>query len=571
MYINTINLKEQIEGLLDNTILESEIRSSLTTYLAERFEAVIVLDTKTIKNILDDINNPMLYITSKEFLYLVIRHQNENNFITNDKIELIRSVVNYTQDKEYGIISSRDVLTIFTPDELRLMLEQDINNKSKYMDALDENYIRGLINSIIQEIDDSNKVTEAEAFAIVENYFADNHLDVTEMVDKTSAQSIALKVFNDNIGNSITGADLIAKIDYQLENRKGTLSEQDVVDLVTEQLLTIPKDSLNLTETVAIVENSINKVINNTINTSTLINYVLKDLEVEKWINETTNPYGTTNSKLDDFNYNILLKSPDFIKEGENLVIMAILTKAYSNAINIELSNGYKINIPAGDKYGSVTISPTGYGKPEDPYKSEELYIVNINSISGVFGIELSNTDISSVAMTKIKDSITETKVVLKLSDSLVLGMNNTFEVVVENAPLTDLKVLCKFGEIYKSVTIPKGEFIVEGEIMIEDKGVFLAGIVDAYGGNFEKLVYDEVYEVTVLSGGKHVIYSIDAPSKVQEGDTVRIYFKVNKPTFEGNTEITTLINGELMTFIIPSGETEIGYTFEVENDIWKD
>jgi len=49
-------LKEHIEGLLDGTKLEIDMKSFLTEYLSERFEAQTVLSSNQITRILISIN-----------------------------------------------------------------------------------------------------------------------------------------------------------------------------------------------------------------------------------------------------------------------------------------------------------------------------------------------------------------------------------------------------------------------------------------------------------------------------------------------------------------------------------
>lgn len=558
-------LKQNIENLLDGTIIETEMKSFIGEYLAERFSANIVLSNTTISNLLNDIGNPLGIISPRDFLYLLLRHQNDLEFIDTSKITFIR--------ENEAMLSNSLIFSIITEDDFKILLEKESINRSNYSDTLDENYISSLIIKQLANIDDSNKVTEAEAIKIIDNYFFVNKLDPSEMVDKTGASDIALQTFNDNIGNTLTGADLQEKIKYEIIALKevGELTEEKVGELILDHLKDIPTDSLRMDETIALVENSIDRSIHNTINSSSLINYVLRQMEVKKWICEITNPF-TIQSCDTTVNeeYMIILKAPDSIYEGEIIPYVILLTKGYSSDIIVHLSNGLTVGIPAGERIGMIECDSDVYDHAEDVYKNEEVYIVNIDKIEGLSGYEDYSTDSSGVAKTRIKDNNNTTKLILEFPSNVESGSEVEFKIFVSNAPKTDMNIMVKFGDIYKSVKILAGNFETSGFVTIKEKGIFFAGITDVMGGNFENVKFDNTYEFISLAPGKHIMYSISAPYTAKEGDIVRVDFKVNKPTLLGNTVIYADVNGSTREFIIPPGETEIGYSFEIENNIWK-
>jgi len=558
-------LKEKINNLLDGTILEDEMKSFISTYLADRYQASIVLDNSEISNITNNIDNTLDFITPIQFYNLLRRHQASFDFITGDMIEDIRVNLNTLDDNKIN--------NLFTQDQYRRILEKESSNRAKYTNSVDDEFLSDLIDQKLSTAIDSDTVTEDEAVSIIDKYFDDHFLNPSEMVDKTSSKEIALQVFNDNLKNVTSNLMIEQKILDEVNKAKGNdLTEQKVSDIIYENIKDLPKDALNLEEILALINNTVGKVINNTLNTKTLINYVLRQLEVKKWICEVTNPHQITNCPSAEEDENIIqLRAPFKIQESENILYTIISNRAYSNDALIHLSNGIVINLPQGEKIATAVCGPDVYNKTDDAYKNEEIYIVNIDKVEGLVGYEEYSTDISSTAMTIIEDMPTTTEVVLTFPETIFAYVPFDFTVTVSDAPQTDFKVMVKFGKDYKTVIIKAGEYSVTEEMSIEKPGMIFSGITDTFGGNYEKLKYDDAFQLFVFPPGKHVMYFIDAPDTAKEGDTVLIKFKVNKSTLEGNTQIKVNMNGTLMDFTIPKGETEVSYTLALPNNVWKD
>jgi len=558
-------LKEQLDGLADGTILNDEMKSFINTYLSDRFEANIVLDSFEIDNISNDLHNTLDYITPKNFYNLLRRHETYFDFITPEMIEDVRLNMDTLDDNKIN-----NILTI---DQYLLILNNERSNRSKFIDLVDPQVLQDLVKQKIHEISNKESVTEAEAISIIDKYFDDHYLNPSEIVDKTSSRDIALQVFNDNLKNVTSNSMIEKKIIESLDNLSGDqLTKEAVSDIVLENIKFLPKNALNLEEILALINNTVGKVINNTINTKTLINYVLRQLEIKKWICEITNPHEVNKCPDSKEQENIIhIRAPFKIQESEDIVYTAISNRTYSEDALIHLSNGVIITLPEGEKIAQAICGPDVYNKEDDPYKNEEVYIVNIDKIEGVVGFEQYDTDISSVAMTIIEDMPTVTEVHLELPENIFTYMPFDYKVSVSNAPETDLQVMVKFGKNYKTLIIPAGEFEVSDEFVIEEDGMFFSGITDTIGGNYEKIVHEEVFQSIAFPPGKHVMFSIDAPKQVKEGDTFIIKIKVNKPTLLGETNIKANMNGKLMDFTIPVGETEVSYSVTLENNIWKD
>jgi len=496
-----------------------------------------------------------------------MRNQYAVEVITQTLIDVIKYDI-----EETHLLTNESVLGYMTSDNIKHIVETENANRSNYIDLTDENYISALIIKELDKLDDADKVTEIECVSIIESFFTSRNIDPNEMVDKSSARDIALQVYNDNIGNSLTATDLTEMIQYQLLNVEEALTEDKVLEIVEENIAKLPQGSLNFDETVSLVHNSIDKVITNTINSTTLINYVLKQLEVKKWICEVTKPFDKNTCSGSTDEYIIHLRAPREIFEGETIDYHIILTKAYQSDIIVRLSNGLDVPIIAGKKLGHVACPPSVHGRDEDVYKNQSAYIVNIDTVDGLDeGYEKFSTDVSSVAMTRIKDTLNITTVSLNFDQDIAAGMDTPFTVSVSNVPQTNMKVMCKFQEKFVPVDILAGELTGSGILRIEDRGIFFASITDAVGGNFETLEHDGIFEFTVLGAGKHVLYSIDAPKTAKEGDTVVVKFKVNKPNFDDETIITADINGETKNFTIAPGEIQTQYSFTIEDNVWKD
>ena len=458
---------------------------------------------------------------------------------------------------------------LFTEDELITLYEAEVKRRFNYSSPLSEEYLTDLVLNQLSLVMNDQTLTPDEAKVLINQEITNLNVDFNNLVAKADVEGIAVDTFNKNIKNSITDAELVQKIKYEIENSDfKTLTEEDVGNIVLKQIKDIPTDALSFQEAVALVENSISGILTDTINTSSLINYVLKQMEVKKWICEIANPLKTCTESTTE--YKIFLRGPDSIFEGSNIPYTVFLSKAYSQDIVIHLSNGLLIPITSGSKTGMVICTPEVHGYSENVYDNEEVYIVNITKVEGLVGYEEYSTDFSSVVKTLIKNTVTPVVVTMNIPNTGLIGTFLPYTVNLSHVPKTDMKLLLKFGTNFEEVVIKKGQTSYSGNYFLDTRESFLVGVTDTIGGNFEKVDLSNVYLIHVISAGRHVIYSIDAPNIAYEGDTVTVTFKVNKPSFIDKTTITADINGETKTFVIPMGETEVSYSFQITNTIWE-
>lgn len=555
-----IILKEKIQELLNGTLYENDMKLAIGEYLAERFDTVVPLPQNILNNIMSNPNNPLIYLSNKEFLNLVLRHEYEL------KIDRLR--IN-TISNSINTLTNYKINLLFTEDELVTLYEAEVKRRFNYSSPLSEQYLTDLILNQLSLVMNDKTLTEDEAKVLINNEINALNVDFNNLVSKADVQNIAITTFNDNIKNTLTDADLVQKIKFEIENSDfKTLTEEEVGDIVLKQIKDIPTDALSFQEAVALVENSISGILTDTINTSSLINYVLKQMEVKKWICEVANPLKVCTESVEE--YKIFLKGPDSIFEGNDITYTVFLTRPYSQDIVIHLSNGLLIPITSGSKSGMVICTPAVHGYTENVYNNEEIYIVNITKVEGLVGYEEYSTDFSSVIKTLIKNTITPVEVSINVPSTGLIGTYLPYTVNLSHIPKTDMKLILKFGTNFEEVVIKKGSTSYSGNYFLDTRETFLIGVTDTIGGNFEQVDLSNTYLVHVISAGRHVIYSIDAPNVAMEGDTVTVTFKVNKPSFIDKTTITADINGETKTFVIPMGETEVSYSFQITNTIWE-
>lgn len=555
-----IILKEKIQELLNGTLYENDMKLAIGEYLAERFDTVVPLPQNILNNIMSNPNNPLIYLSNKEFLNLVLRHEYELK-IDRLKINTISNGIN--------TLTNYKINLLFTEDELVTLYEAEVKRRYNYSSPLSEQYLTDLILNQLSLVMNDQTLTEDEAKVLINNEINALNVDFNNIVTKADVQNIALTTFNDNIKNTLTDAELVQKIKFEIENSDfKTLTEEEVGDIVLKQIKDIPTDALSFQEAVALVENSISGILTDTINTSSLINYVLKQMEVKKWICEVANPLKVCTESVEE--YKIFLKGPDSIFEGNDIPYTVFLTRPYSQDIVIHLSNGLLIPITSGSKSGMVICTPEIHGYVENVYDNEEIYIVNITKVEGLVGYEEYSTDFSSVVKTLIKNTITPVEVSINVPSTGLIGTYLPYTVNLSHIPKTDMKLILKFGTNFEEIVIKKGNTSYSGNYFLDTREAFLIGITDTIGGNFEQVDLSNTYLIHVISAGRHVIYSIDAPNVAMEGDTVTVTFKVNKPSFVDKTTITADINGETKTFVIPMGETEVSYSFQITNTIWE-
>ena len=110
-------LKDKIQQLLDGTLFENDMKLAIGEYLAERFDTVVPLPQNILNNIMSNPSNPLIYLSNKEFLNLVLRHEFELK-IDRLKINTISNGIN--------TLTNYKINLLFTEDELITLYEAEV-------------------------------------------------------------------------------------------------------------------------------------------------------------------------------------------------------------------------------------------------------------------------------------------------------------------------------------------------------------------------------------------------------------------------------------------------------------
>ncbi|PSJ40292.1 large adhesive protein, partial [Zobellella endophytica] len=260
-------------------------------------------------------------------------------------------------------------------------------------------------------------------------------------------------------------------------------------------------------------------------------------------------------------NGTISLAAPGSITEGAFITVVATLDTAPVTDLQITLSNGQMIVIPAGEAEGRVSFE----SRADDAYAQGNESLVL--GITGVEGGDYEALDSSTTTTVTVADDADVTTVSLEAPASVVEGTAITVTARVDQAPASDVRLTLSNGEI---ITIAAGE--TEGSVSFASRaddvhaqgdGVLALSITATEGGDYEALDSSTTTTVTVADDADVTTVSLEAPASVVEGTAITVTARVDQAP--ASDVRLTLSNGEIIT--IAAGETEGSVSFASRAD----
>ncbi|SDR12901.1 type I secretion C-terminal target domain (VC_A0849 subclass) [Pseudomonas gessardii] len=246
-----------------------------------------------------------------------------------------------------------------------------------------------------------------------------------------------------------------------------------------------------------------------------------------------------------------LSATPTITEAGGVLTYTATVTQASSGDLNVTLSNGSVITIPAGQLTGSVNVP---LAPNDSPYIDPGQITVTITGTTG--GANLIVTTDPTPAVTQITDTIDTTTVTLTAGETVTEGGPITYTATLTNPAQTPVTITLSNGSV---ITIEPGKST--GTVVVETPAndVYNNGstvsttITGATGGNFENLVPDTTPAVTTITDSlDDTGLTLTATNTVTEGGQITYTATLTNPA---QTPLTvTLSNGSVIT--IKAGES---------------
>ncbi|MBX3622876.1 MAG: VCBS domain-containing protein [Rhizobacter sp.] len=217
-----------------------------------------------------------------------------------------------------------------------------------------------------------------------------------------------------------------------------------------------------------------------------------------------------------------LAATPSLTEAGGSIVYTATLTQAPVTDLDVTLSNGAHITIPAGALTGTVSVP---VAPNEDVYVDPTSVSASIASVSGG-GIALSVDN--TPAVTTIADTVDTTTVSLAATPAVAEGGFIQYTATLTSAAQTAVTVDLSNGE---HITIAAGDTTGSVSVAAPADNVYLsagnvsATITAASGGNFEQLAIDPAPAVTAVSDtlDTTTIWLTGSPVAVEGGNILYI------------------------------------------------
>jgi hypothetical protein len=204
------------------------------------------------------------------------------------------------------------------------------------------------------------------------------------------------------------------------------------------------------------------------------------------------------------------------VDEGGEITYTANLSQAAEGAIEVTLSNGSIITIPAGATSGTVTVPAPS----DDVYIDAETVTTIITGATGS-GSETFVID-TSPAITDIPDTIDITTVSLSAVNVTENDPGVTFTATLSNPGQTDVTITTNLG----TITIPAGQTVGTLFVNTADPDVYIdpssitATVSEVSGGNFEDVDFSSATVTAQITDTIDVTtVSLSGPSAVNEGN----------------------------------------------------
>ncbi|QLG90545.1 retention module-containing protein [Pseudomonas yamanorum] len=243
--------------------------------------------------------------------------------------------------------------------------------------------------------------------------------------------------------------------------------------------------------------------------------------------------------------------TPTITEAGGVLTYTATVTRASSTDLNVTLSNGSVITIPAGQLTGTVNVP---LAPNDSPYIDPSQISVTVTGTTG--GTNLVLTVDPTPAVTQITDTIDTTTVTLTAAETVTEGGQITYTATLTNPAQTPVTVTLSNGSV---INIEAGKSTGTVVVNTPPNDVYNNGstvtttITTATGGNFEHLVPNTTPAVTTITDSvDNTGLSLTATNTVTEGGQITYTATLTNPA---QTPVTvTLSNGSVI--IIKAGES---------------
>ncbi|MFC6298937.1 retention module-containing protein [Pseudomonas spelaei] len=243
--------------------------------------------------------------------------------------------------------------------------------------------------------------------------------------------------------------------------------------------------------------------------------------------------------------------TPTITEAGGVLTYTATVTRASSTDLNVTLSNGSVITIPAGQLTGTVNVP---LAPNDSPYIDPSQISVTVTGTTG--GTNLVLTVDPTPAVTQITDTIDTTTVTLTAAETVTEGGQITYTATLTNPAQTPVTVTLSNGSV---INIEAGKSTGTVVVNTPPNDVYNNGstvtttITTATGGNFEHLVPNTTPAVTTITDSvDNTGLSLTATNTVTEGGQITYTATLTNPA---QTPVTvTLSNGSVIT--IKAGES---------------
>ncbi|XEI34566.1 type I secretion C-terminal target domain-containing protein [Aeromonas veronii] len=246
-----------------------------------------------------------------------------------------------------------------------------------------------------------------------------------------------------------------------------------------------------------------------------------------------------------------LSTSTPSVAEGQLLSLTATLDQVPQTAVDVTLTNGMTLTIPAGERSVSIDVLSAG----EDVYLDAGQQHFAIRDAQGgnfeqlvvdrsPLTIDVTDTlDPTSVTLTADKSTLTEAGGEIIYTATLA---HESHGVTTVHTQLGDITIADGDRSGTLTHTVPVGEDVYR------DPSTVSNAITGAEGGNFERLVPNTAPVTTTITDTiDTTTISLTAPSTVVEGSTITYTAQVDHPV-TGSDLVLTLSNGQQLT--IPVG-----------------
>ncbi|MTD19677.1 retention module-containing protein, partial [Pseudomonas sp. CCM 7891] len=257
-----------------------------------------------------------------------------------------------------------------------------------------------------------------------------------------------------------------------------------------------------------------------------------------------------------------LSATPTITEAGGVLTYTATVTQASNSDLNVTLSNGSVITIPAGQLTGSVNVP---LAPNDSPYIDPSQISVTVTDTTG--GTNLVLTVDPTPAVTQITDTLDTTTVTLTAAETVTEGGQITYTATLTNPAQTPVTVTLSNGSV---ITIEAGKSTGTVVVNTSPNDVYVNGstvtttITGATGGNFENLVPSTTPAVTTVTDSVDTTtVTLTAPNNVSEGGQITYTATLSN---KADTDVTLkLDNGSIIT--IKAGETVGSVTVAAPGD----